>query len=131
MLNLYYSSSLDDVLEDNDAVDDVSLYQETIEKLYQEQISKEVNKLLGCLTEKQQETIKEYYGLDGHECHTLKQISEKRNVTPQAVQKIVKRSLSKLECYHKATLKKLYDTISHEYDYSSDDSKAIKVARKI
>lgn len=131
MLNLYYASSLDDIVEDVDAVDNVSLYQDAIQKLYEEQVSNQIDEVLGCLTEKQRQAVRDYYGLGGRDSHTLQEIADERNVCVQSVQTAVKNALIKLEKSHKDVLENIYNEFSHEYDYSSEDCSFVKVARKV
>lgn len=56
-----------------------------------------IRQLVDELKENEQLIIKLYFGFDGNKRHTLKEISEILNVSPQRVQFVLKRTLNRLK----------------------------------
>ena len=61
-----------------------------------EELKKTINTLIGCLTEREQYVISEYYGLNAKEGTTLEEIGASMELTKERVRQIKEKALKKL-----------------------------------
>lgn len=67
-----------------------------LEGLVEEAIKAELRALVAQLPSKQRHMVRYYYGLDGHQVHTLVQLGDELGCTKQAVQYHLRRALHRL-----------------------------------
>ena len=86
--------------EDDEQNCDTTIEEEYIssdsEEFKIEELKKTINMLIGCLTEREQYVISEYYGLNAKEGATLGKISAFNGITKERVRQIKEKALKKL-----------------------------------
>ena len=127
-INLLYSDSLDEHEDDIAASDDNSLYNEVIEKIYQEELNKDVAKAIRKIPVRDKYIMIKRYGLDGEEQENLEEVAKVLGISSQSISmhqrhalRYLKDHCGKLEEH----LNEGYDF--HEYDYDSTGIKYQKV----
>jgi RNA polymerase primary sigma factor len=76
--------------------------------LMAESLRKEINRVIGTLTEKERDVLRYYYGLDGNPAHTLEDISDKVGLTRERVRQIKEKALRRLRKSSKSKILKNY-----------------------
>ena len=86
--------------EDEEQSSDTTIEEEYIssdsEEFKIEELKKTINMLIGCLTEREQYVISEYYGLNAKEGATLEEIGASMGLTKERVRQIKEKDLKKL-----------------------------------
>ncbi|MCS7052481.1 MAG: sigma-70 family RNA polymerase sigma factor [Ignavibacterium sp.] len=77
-------------------------------KLMIESLKKEVQNVLGTLSEREREVIKLYFGIDSDHSATLEEIGEKFNLTRERVRQIKEKALRNLKQSKRSTRLKAY-----------------------
>jgi RNA polymerase primary sigma factor len=75
--------------------------------LIHESMRQEIDYVLGCLSEREAEVIRLYFGLDGHQ-YTLEEIGEKFNLTRERVRQIKEKAIRRLKHTPRAKVLKDY-----------------------
>jgi RNA polymerase primary sigma factor len=77
-------------------------------ELLTDSLRKEIERVLNTLTQREANIIRLYFGLNGKHVHTLREISEKYNLTKERVRQIKERSIKRLKHTSKNRLLKTY-----------------------
>lgn len=129
-VNLLYSDSLDSYENDIAASDNNTLYNETIEKVYQKELKQDILKAIKQMPPIDAYIIVKNFGLDGNEQMLLKQIAKELNISPQSVGQHEKKALKYLKEHCKFLEKHIENGyISHEFDYDPTGIRYEKVKK--
>lgn len=125
LLNNPYS--IDELGKDILYIDDVSLYNDTVEKIFQEGLEKIVQSFVHELSDREQDIIRQIFENE----ETLQEIGSKYNVTRQAIgstkQKILKNLKKKLVLKkNKEAINSYLENNNHEY---SDNKNSIYIRK--
>ncbi|MBO7652384.1 MAG: sigma-70 family RNA polymerase sigma factor, partial [Bacteroidales bacterium] len=93
-------NSLVDVLENTDLPN-------TDSKLIEESLSKEIERVLAALTEREREIVKMFFGIGGPE-RTLEEISDQFGLTRERVRQIKEKAIRRLKHSNRSKLLKSY-----------------------
>jgi len=67
------------------------------QELLTDSLRKEIERVINTLTQREADIIKLYFGLNGKHVHTLREISEKYNLTKERVRQIKERAIRRLK----------------------------------
>ncbi len=119
MVNLIYAKSLDEVEDSLEASDDVSLYKEVLEPIFQKKMKKYISSMIeGTLAEKKASMVLDYYGIDREKGSTLKEIADKTEVSFQYVHKVINSSCDSLLDNWIDYMAEFYDNDNDEYGFT-------------
>lgn len=119
MINMIYAVSLDEVEDSIAASDDISLYRETIEPLFQKQMSNYVSAMAdGVLNDNQYFAVKYYHGIDEEKSYTLKELANWKECSYQAIHKDLNSAYEVMLDNWIDYMLEFYDNDNHEYDFN-------------
>lgn len=118
MTNMVYSLPLDEVADSIDVSDDVSLYENALEPLFQKQMQDSISLILEkSLTEKQRYAVINYYGLNNKDKLTMKEIADAKGCKTQAICNALNSSYERLLTNWTGYMADFYDNDNDEYGY--------------
>ena len=115
--------SYEQMEEDLCYFDDDNLYGETVEKVFQQELTEYIEDITEELSEKNRDVVRSYYGLGGRESNSLKGIGKVEGVTHETIRLRCKRGKESLKnkmnswCWQRSSITESFlEYSNHEYE---------------